>query len=168
MALTDKLIAIADAVREKAGTTEAMTLTQIAETIAGIETGGGGAKTAYGTLTLSEKISAADRSDATIVSHNLGVVPTGFLAIVENLSGTHIEYELHFMILSTALYYTEHWHLNTSKWIHTVNTDSVYLGLSTDINAEATTTQIRLTYPHGWRHSYYLPAARTIHWVVWG
>lgn len=41
MALTDKLKAIADAIRGKTGKTEAMTLDQMPEEIAGIETGGG-------------------------------------------------------------------------------------------------------------------------------
>ena len=41
MALTDKLTAIANAIRGKTGGTEAMTLDQMATEIAGIETGGG-------------------------------------------------------------------------------------------------------------------------------
>ena len=39
MALTDKLTAIADAIRSKAGTTDAMTLAQMPDSISGIETG---------------------------------------------------------------------------------------------------------------------------------
>jgi hypothetical protein len=42
MALTDKLTAIADAIRGKTGKTEAMTLEGMATEIAGMETGGGG------------------------------------------------------------------------------------------------------------------------------
>ena len=42
MALTDKLTNIADAIRGKTGGTDAMTLDQMAEAIAGIEAGGGG------------------------------------------------------------------------------------------------------------------------------
>lgn len=41
MALTDKLTAIADAIRGKTGGTDALTLDQMATEIAGIETGGG-------------------------------------------------------------------------------------------------------------------------------
>ena len=41
MALTDKLTAIADAIRDKTGKTDGMTLDQMATEIAGIETGGG-------------------------------------------------------------------------------------------------------------------------------
>lgn len=42
MALIDKLTAIADAIRAKTGTVEEMTLTEMAEAVAGIQTGGGG------------------------------------------------------------------------------------------------------------------------------
>lgn len=41
MALTDKLTAIADAIRGKTGGTDALTLDQMATEISGIETGGG-------------------------------------------------------------------------------------------------------------------------------
>ena len=41
MALTDKLVAIADAIRGKTGKTDALTLDQMATEIAGIQTGGG-------------------------------------------------------------------------------------------------------------------------------
>ena len=41
MALTDKLTAIADAIREKTGSTEAMTLDEMAEGITGLDTSGG-------------------------------------------------------------------------------------------------------------------------------
>ena len=42
MALTDKLTAIADAIRAKEGTTGSMTLAEMPEKIAAIQTGGGG------------------------------------------------------------------------------------------------------------------------------
>lgn len=41
MALTDKLTAIADAIRGKTGKTDALTLDQMPGEIAGIQTGGG-------------------------------------------------------------------------------------------------------------------------------
>ena len=41
MALIDKLTAIADAIRAKTGSTEEMTLTEMAAAVAGIQTGGG-------------------------------------------------------------------------------------------------------------------------------
>jgi hypothetical protein len=45
MALTDKLSAIADAIRGKTGGTEELTLDQVVDAIAGIESGGGGGET---------------------------------------------------------------------------------------------------------------------------
>lgn len=80
MALTDKLIAIADAVREKAGTTEAMTLTQIAETIAAIETGGGIMLPFDGGVDrfAAGSFKVYDQTYVT-VEHNLGYIPTGAL-----------------------------------------------------------------------------------------
>lgn len=74
MALTDKLTAIADAVREKAGTTDAMTLTQIAEAIAAIQTGGGGAFTS-GTFTPLDKVYE--------IEHGLGQVPSCFMYVAD-------------------------------------------------------------------------------------
>jgi hypothetical protein len=56
MALTDKLTAIANAIREKTGGTELLTLDQMPTEIAGIETGGGGggAIIEYGSYTPAE------------------------------------------------------------------------------------------------------------------
>ena len=45
MALTDKLSAIADTIRGKTGGTEELTLDQMVDAIAGIESGGGGGET---------------------------------------------------------------------------------------------------------------------------
>ena len=42
MALIEKLRASGDAIRAKTGSTEEMTLTEMAEAVAGIQTGGGG------------------------------------------------------------------------------------------------------------------------------
>ena len=61
MALTDKLTAIADAIRGKTGGTQEMTLEQMAQAIAGIEVGGGGG--------LSEPITGS--FTATKVSYDL-------------------------------------------------------------------------------------------------
>lgn len=47
MALTDKLAAIADAIRAKAGTTDTMTLAEMPDKISAIQTGGGGATEPY-------------------------------------------------------------------------------------------------------------------------
>ena len=73
MALTDKLSAIADAIRGKTGKTEEMTLDQMATEIAGI-TGGGGDGLPYD---MGEFVLDADTvTGANIkVSHSLGAVP---------------------------------------------------------------------------------------------
>ena len=62
MALTDKLIAIADAIREKTGHTESMTLDEMAIEISNISAGSGGSSgdvtmsfnSATGVLTINE------------------------------------------------------------------------------------------------------------------
>ena len=48
MALTDKLTAIADAIRSKGGTTDQLTLTGMVDAINAIQTGGGGIQSASG------------------------------------------------------------------------------------------------------------------------
>lgn len=52
MALTDKLTAIADAIRGKTGGTEGMTLDAMVSAIEGIEAGGGGSATSEITITM--------------------------------------------------------------------------------------------------------------------
>ena len=77
MALTDKLVAIADAIRGKTGKTEEMTLEQMATAIAGIETGGGGGL-AYdmGEFVLDADVQVSDAG----VPHSLGDTP-GFVLV---------------------------------------------------------------------------------------
>lgn len=72
MALTDKLTAIAEAIRGKTGGTEALTLDQMAAEIAGIETGGGGLAYDMGEFVLdADTVSGKGIS----VPHSLGVTP---------------------------------------------------------------------------------------------
>lgn len=106
MALTDKLIAIADAVREKAGTTEAMTLTQIAETIAGIETGGGGG-IATGSYVFAENASYSSISQR--IEHGLGRVPTQMIQLLKmpvSSSEAICSYRAAYIYISDAGAYT--------------------------------------------------------------
>lgn len=79
MALTDKLKAIADAVREKTGGTELLTLDQIAAAIGGISGGGGVTGLAYD---MGEFVLEADTTAGanTYISHNLGEKP-GFILV---------------------------------------------------------------------------------------
>ena len=68
MALTDKLTAIADAIRGKTGKTDGLTLDAMPEAIEGIQTGGGdsgGLKIVRGTATVT--------SSNNIIQHNAGI-----------------------------------------------------------------------------------------------
>ena len=60
MALTEKLTAVADAIREKTGGTDPLTLEQMAAEIAGIEAGGGGQWTADGIANRSQPAGTID------------------------------------------------------------------------------------------------------------
>lgn len=69
------LKAIADAIREKGGTSDNLAFpTAMAEAIAAIEAGGG-AKMAYGTFTPTEKIGQVFTQGHMEVTHGLGEVP---------------------------------------------------------------------------------------------
>lgn len=74
MALTDKLTAIADAVRAKTGGTELLTLDEIAAAISGIS-GGGGLPSAVATVTYGEYIPTVDTNTMPEIAHGLGAVP---------------------------------------------------------------------------------------------
>lgn len=70
MALTDKLTAIGDAIREKTETTELLTLDGMAAAIAGIEAGGGeGIDVMYGTVTITENTKTVE------IENKLGRTP---------------------------------------------------------------------------------------------
>jgi hypothetical protein len=62
MALIEKLNAIGDAIRGKTGGTDKLTLAQMAEAIAGIQTGGG-VRVVTGTVTFAEDTTAHDFLD---------------------------------------------------------------------------------------------------------
>lgn len=78
MALTDKLTTIADAIREKTGSTEKLTLEGMAQAIAGIETGGGGGG-ASGIY--MAKITPAEEVGSFTVTHNLGTTDILFAGL---------------------------------------------------------------------------------------
>jgi hypothetical protein len=71
MALTDKLTAVADAIRGKTGKTEPLTLDQMPGEIAGIVAGGGGLIYDMGEFVLDEDTLTSNFT----VPHNLGEVP---------------------------------------------------------------------------------------------
>lgn len=76
MALTEKLTAIADAIRGKTGKTEEMTLDQMATEIAGI-TGGGGDGLPYdmGEFVLDSDMKGMHHRSGSGIHHSLGEVP---------------------------------------------------------------------------------------------
>ena len=78
MALTDKLTAIANAIREKTGGTELLTLDQMPAEIAGIETGGG--DIVHGTFSIS-----SETTEFTL-EHGLSAKPSGFIIIAPAVS----------------------------------------------------------------------------------
>lgn len=91
MALTDKLTAIADAVRYKTGTTDAMSLTQIAEAIASIETGGGDSEpVVYGTfIPDSDCRLTVNVKNTYVFKTNLGYAPKVFVILPHYVNATN-------------------------------------------------------------------------------
>lgn len=92
MALTDKLTAIADAIRSKGGTTDQLTLTGMVDAINAIQTGSGGTGLDYD---MGEFVLEADTTGWMNISHNLGEKP-GFILVwtddyvgVTNPDGTY-------------------------------------------------------------------------------
>ena len=80
MALTDKLTAIADAIRSKGGTTDQLTLTGMVDAINAIQTGSGVTGLAYdmGEFVLEEDIAVVYGTYH--INHNLGETP-GFVLV---------------------------------------------------------------------------------------
>ena len=95
MALTDKLTAIANAIREKTGNTGSLTLEQMVTEITGIEVGGGGVAITTGTFTLS-----ADSTKRYDVQHGLGAVPKVILCWVSDY-----EYTAGYLTIGAGAYF---------------------------------------------------------------
>lgn len=76
------LVAIADAIRAKSGTTGGIDPANMATLIAAIEAGGGGLKVEYGTVTVAEDTRSLS------VPHNLGAIPKLYMAINLLSAGT--------------------------------------------------------------------------------
>ena len=83
MALTDKLTAIADAIRAKGGTTDQLTLTGMVDAINAIQTGSGGTGLAYD---MGEFVFDTDTPSHNIpaVQHNLGEIPDCIIVWTDN------------------------------------------------------------------------------------
>ena len=101
MSVNEKMAAIADAIREKTGGTDALTLDGMAAAIAGISAGGGSIST--GTVTLAKNFTSHsastnfNSSSNLLIEHGLGVDPSGMLWVlidgVENATSgyAHVE-----------------------------------------------------------------------------
>lgn len=90
MALTDKLSAIADAIRGKTGGTEKLTFAEMPLAIAGIEAGGGGAKVTEYVVTEDADRSLWLNSLGIKLVRGVNIIATGWLdnkAPVNNRSG---------------------------------------------------------------------------------
>ena len=82
MALTDKLTAIADAIRAKTGDTAKMTLDGMVEAIAGIEAGGGLPENMNAFLfTLTESYTSSAEGWELVIPHGLNTVPAFAVAM---------------------------------------------------------------------------------------
>lgn len=102
MALTDKLTAIADAIRSKGGTTEQLTLAGMVDAINAIQTGGGG-ETNFNHITTFTPATAGYIS-AQLFS-NLGLTPTHNAGMFVSRGNTDITSDTgNFMLI---LLYTE-------------------------------------------------------------
>ena len=84
MALTDKLTAIADAIRSKGGTTDQLTLAGMVDAINAIQTGSGGIQSASGEYSIAE-----DVASLSIDISDIGFVPD---LVVAYLDETGMEY----------------------------------------------------------------------------
>ena len=78
MSVNSKLTAIADAIREKTGGADALTLDAMAAAIAGIETGGGSYKVVHGSFTPAESTTIGNTGGYAI-THGLGEKPSLFV-----------------------------------------------------------------------------------------
>lgn len=75
MALTDKLTAIADAIRSKGGTTDQLTLAGMVDAINAIQAGSGGLPSAVQAVTFGDYIPTVDTNSMPDIEHGLGVIP---------------------------------------------------------------------------------------------
>ena len=90
MALTDKLTAIADAIRAKGGTTDQLTLTGMVDAINAIQTGSGGTGLAYdmGEFVFdADWVTSSANSNAHPIPHNLGDIPDFIMVWSDNWAG---------------------------------------------------------------------------------
>ena len=88
MALTDKLVAIADAIREKSGSSDTYKLSEMAAAITAIETGGGGLPEGMATGTF--QCTPANMTKEVSIEHGLGAVPRCVIAFVDDEKSSNV------------------------------------------------------------------------------
>jgi hypothetical protein len=91
--LDANLKTVADAIREKAGTSDSLVFpTGFAEAIAGIQAGGGGAKIFETDFTPAQDVIGTDESTWIPIEHNLGAIPHTAIIYRKQLTGA-VQYE---------------------------------------------------------------------------
>ena len=163
------LTAIANAIREKGGTSDPIAFDAMANAIAAIKSGGG-AGFATGTLTFNE--SQGTTSDLT-VTHNLGFAPDHILwSIIETEAKSSNKfyadnYPVSFEYISQEAYLTNSKGSSskTDTLEYNVITSGNYLNMIN--NAKSNEKTIKLFFAYAWRYSNNIPASSTIRWFVW-
>lgn len=167
---TGTLSDIADAIRAKTGKSAIMTPLEMPEEIASIETGGGGSlpsiisKIDGGSFTLSSDTQGTAYS----ISHNLGVVPKGFVFWTEDaLSGTEATRFIANAYMTVA-------DITKSNNTHYDAVGSVYIlynGNTTSINASLSSSAVddyMTTSVIKWNNSaVYYKSGLTYKWIAW-
>lgn len=164
MALTSKLTAIADAIRQKTGKSGKLTLDQMASEVLAIQGGGslpsGFKAIAKGTHTLG---SAVTGSGTFTVTHNLGETPDMFLFYApQNIATTYsMLYAFRsakFGYRSTSYLNLCGYHGNSTTTVTATNVTTSY-GIKTLTATAATITSYSTSTSYGWR-------AGTYEWIA--
>ena len=112
MALTDKLTAIADAIRGKTGGADALTLDAMAAAIAALETGGGSIRVASGTIVPANDASwfntTVDLSDVFSASEPVDLFLL-YRETEQNIASVSTDTGLHCVIEEITLYTPYQW-----------------------------------------------------------
>lgn len=167
---TGTLSDIADAIRAKTGKSAIMTPLEMPEEIASIETGGGGSlpsiisKIDGGSFTLSSDTQGTEYS----ISHNLGVVPKGFVFWTEDaLSGieaTRYIANAYMTVADITSRNNTHYDAVGSVYIlYNGNTTAISASLSSSaVDNYMTTSVIK------WNNSaVYYKSGLTYKWIAW-
>lgn len=165
MALTNKLAAIGDAIREKTGKSGKLTLEQMVTEIQGISGGGGGLPSGFsaiarGTHTISSAVSGGQTFT---LNHNLGVVPD-FLIFYSpsNIATTYSMLSVmrctQFGWRSTSYLNKCFYHANSTTTVSGADATTSY-GIKTMTATSATITTYSSSTSYYWR-------AGTYNWIA--